>query len=85
MNNQSTWCYNNNNNSNNNNNNNNNNKVYRVDIQYVNIDSYRIVEEKQLYSWEQIAGEVGGFLGLVIGASFISVIEIILYLILCCI
>ena len=59
--------------------------VYRVDIQYVNIDSYRIVEEKQLYSWDQIAGEVGGFLGLVIGASFISIIEIVLYLILCCI
>ena len=60
-------------------------QVYRVDIQYVNIDSYRSVEEKQLYSWDQIAGEVGGFLGLVIGASFISVIEIVLYLILCCI
>ena len=59
--------------------------VYRVDIQYVNIDSYRIVEEMQLYSWDQIAGEVGGFLGFVIGASFISIIEIVLYLILCCI
>lgn len=57
--------------------------VYRIDIQYINVDSYRIVEEKQLYTWDQIAGEVGGFLGLVIGASFISVIEIILYLVLC--
>ena len=60
-----------------------NKTVYRIDIQYMNVDSYRIIEEKQLYSWDQIAGEVGGFIGLVIGASFISIIEIILYLILC--
>ena len=49
--------------------------VYKVDIQYI---------EKQLYSWDQIAGEVGGFVGLVIGASFISIIEIVLHIILCC-
>ena len=59
-------------------------ETYDVHIQYANIDANRIVEEKQLYSWDQIAGEVGGFLGLVIGASFISIVEIVLYLILCC-
>lgn len=61
------------------------NSIYRVDIQYQNVDSYRVVEEKMLFSWDQVIGEVGGLLGLVIGASFISFIEILAYLYLCCI
>lgn len=58
-------------------------KIYRVHIQLQDIDSYKVIEEKQLFTWDQIAGQVGGFLGLVVGASFISIIEIIAYLCLC--
>lgn len=62
-----------------------NKSIYRVDIQYQNVDTYRVVAEKKLFSWDQVIGEVGGLLGLVIGASFMSVIEIIAYLYLSCI
>lgn len=58
---------------------------YRVDIQYHNVDSYKVFEEKVLFSWDQVVSEVGGLLGLVIGASVISVIEILAYFYLCCI
>lgn len=58
-------------------------KIYRIGIQLQSGDSYKVIEEKQLFTWDQIAGQVGGFLGLVVGASFISIIEIIAYLALC--
>lgn len=60
-----------------------NRTTYRFEMQYQQVDSYKTIEEKQLYSLDQVAGEVGGFLGLVIGASFISIIEIVFYAILC--
>jgi len=53
--------------------------TYRLHIQYHRVDSYKSIEEKQLVTWDQVAGEVGGLVGLVIGASFISIIEIVFY------
>ena len=57
--------------------------MYRLHIQYQNVDAYKVFSERQLHTWDQIAGEVGGFLGLIIGASFISIIEIFAYFMLC--
>lgn len=53
--------------------------IYRISIQYQRVDSYKVMEEKELYSWDQMACEIGGFIGLVIGASIISVVEIFAY------
>ena len=50
---------------------------YQVELQLLNVDSYKIMEEKELYTWDQMACEIGGFLGLVMGASMLSMIEII--------
>ena len=57
--------------------------TYTVDIQLQDVDSYQIIKEHQVFTWDQLAGGVGGFLGLMIGASFVSVIEILVYLCLC--
>ena len=57
--------------------------TFRLHIQYHRVDSYKSIEEKQLVTWDQVAGEVGGLVGLVIGASFISIIEIVFYFFLC--
>ena len=56
-----------------------NNKTldYAIEIQLQNVDSYKIMEEKALYPWKQMACEIGGFLGLVMGASMLSMIEIL--------
>ena len=53
---------------------------YRFHVQYLNIDSYHLIEEKQLITWDQVAGKIGGLISLVLGASFISIIEIGFYL-----
>ena len=58
-------------------------EVFRVSIQYQNPDSYKIIEEKQLYGWDQILGEIGGLVGLMLGASMISLVEIFTYIALC--
>lgn len=51
--------------------------VYHINIQLQSIDSYSVMEEKPLYSADQLTCEIGGFLGLVMGASLLSFIEII--------
>ena len=56
--------------------------VYSIGLQYQFVDSYKIMEEKAVYAWDQMACEIGGFIGLVIGSSFISLIEIVAYFIL---
>ena len=56
--------------------------VYNIGLQHQSVDSYKVMEEKEVYSWDQMACEMGGFIGLVIGASFISLIEIIASIIL---
>ena len=56
-----------------------NDSLYTVDIINEKFDSYKVIQEKQLYTWDTIAGDVGGFLGLIIGASFVSVVELMVY------
>ena len=58
------------------------NPVYRLSVQLQRVDTYKIIEEKELYSWDQMACEIGGFIGLIIGSSVISVVEIVACLVL---
>ena len=53
--------------------------IYRISLQYQRVDAYKVMEEKELYSWDQMACEIGGFIGLVIGASVISMVEIVAF------
>ena len=55
-------------------------KHYAVNIEYQNPEIYRLIEEKELYAWDKMLGELGGFLGLVIGASILSLVEIIVFI-----
>lgn len=54
--------------------------TYTVNIHFHQIDIIRMIEEKELYSWYQMTSQVGGFVGLIIGASLMSLVEIIAYL-----
>ena len=56
-----------------------NTQTFDVQIQYNKVDTYKIIEEKALYSSEQLACEIGGLIGLLLGASLISMIEIFAY------
>ena len=53
---------------------------YRFSIQFQRFDTYKIMEEKELYTWYQMACEIGGFIGLVMGMSIISLVEIFTYI-----
>ena len=59
--------------------------TYQVSVQYQKVDTYQTMEEKELYTWDQMLSEMGGLIGLIIGASVISVVEIFVYffLVLC--
>lgn len=57
-----------------------NKSVYRINLQYQRVDSVRVLEEKEMYTWSQMLCEIGGFVGLVIGASVISVVELSTYI-----
>ncbi|XP_066928003.1 acid-sensing ion channel 5-like [Clytia hemisphaerica] len=50
--------------------------VYDVELQLESVDSYTLMEEQPIYSLEQMSAEIGGFLGLVMGASLLSFIEL---------
>ena len=54
--------------------------IYRISLQYQRVNAYKVTKEKELYSWDQIASEIGGLIGLVIGVSFISMVEIVAYI-----
>ena len=54
--------------------------IYRISLQYQRVNAYKVTKEKELYSWDQIACEIGGLIGLVIGVSFISMVEIVAYI-----
>ena len=49
-------------------------------VQLQRVDTYKIMEEKELYTWDQMACEVGGFIGLIMGMSIISLVEICAYI-----
>ncbi|XP_066927996.1 acid-sensing ion channel 5-like isoform X2 [Clytia hemisphaerica] len=53
-----------------------NKDLYIFGIQLENVDTYTVMEEQSLYSAEQMSSEIGGFLGLVIGASLLSFVEL---------
>ena len=56
--------------------------MYLVHLQLAPVDSVRTVEEKELYSSYQMLCEIGDFVGLGIGASLISFLEVITYIVL---
>ena len=56
--------------------------LYLVHVQLAPVDSVRTVEEKELYSSYQMLCEIGDFVGLGIGASLISFLEVITYIVL---
>ena len=53
---------------------------YELHLHFRNPHTFTKIEEKELYPRDQMLGEVGGFLGLMIGASCISLIELIAFL-----
>ena len=46
---------------------------YKLSIQLQRVDAYKIMEEKELYTGYQMACDVGGFIGLVMGMSLVSI------------
>lgn len=55
---------------------------FSLSIQYQHPQIYTTIEEKELYSFSEMLAEIGGFIGLLIGASCMSVLELIIYAIL---
>ena len=47
-------------------------------LSYLHSESYTTIEEKELYQLSQLLAEVGGFLGLMVGASCLSILEILI-------
>lgn len=52
---------------------------FHIELAYENPELYHLMEEKQAYTTENLLAEIGGFLGLMIGASLLSVVEIFGY------
>ena len=52
---------------------------YELHLHFRNPHIFTKIEEKELYPRDQMLGELGGFLGLMIGASCISLIELIAF------
>ena len=52
---------------------------FHIELAYENPELYHLMEEKQAYTIENLLAEIGGFLGLMIGASLLSVVEIFGY------
>ena len=53
---------------------------FGVNVQFQNQEFYHLIEEKKLYSWEQMLAEIGGIAGLLIGMSALSLIEILSFI-----
>lgn len=53
--------------------------LYNVQIDYLNKDFYYLSEEKELYPWDKMLGEIGGIVGLMMGASALSIVEVLIY------
>ena len=54
----------------------------QVSIKYRSVDTYNIMEEKELFTWSQMVCQIGGFLGIIIGMSVMSVVEVLVYVVL---
>ena len=55
---------------------------FSLELEFKHPEFFTIIEEKELYALQEMLGEIGGFLGLMIGASCMSLLELIIYLIL---
>ena len=55
---------------------------YEIGIQLKTANEYRVMQEKPLYTVSQMACEIGGFVGLIMGMSVISLIEIMVIIVL---
>ena len=55
---------------------------YEIAFQLRKPNEYEIIEEKQLYTLSQLVCEIGGFVGLIMGMSVISLIEILVVILL---
>ena len=56
-------------------------KLFRLEVRFAQPETYYLMEEKPAYTLENLFAELGGFLGLMIGSSILSLFEIIT---LCC-
>ena len=55
---------------------------YHFLLSYHHPQVYITIEEKEIYPLAQMLGKIGGFVGLMIGASFLSFLELIIFIIL---
>ena len=55
---------------------------FSFSIHYQHPQIYTTIEERELFSFSEMLAEVGGFIGLLIGASCMSLVELIIYAIL---
>ena len=51
---------------------------YSLRLSYLHPESYTIIEEKGLYNFSELLADVGGFLGLMVGASCLSLLELVI-------
>lgn len=58
------------------------NDTFHVTIVHEKVDSYKIMEEKELYPLNQMAAGMGGLVSLIIGTSVMSIVEILAYVVL---
>ena len=55
-------------------------EYFHIELAFEYPELFDLLEEKQAYTFENLCAELGGFLGLMIGISIISVVEILAYL-----
>ena len=55
---------------------------FSLSIQNQHQQIYTTIEERELYSFSEMLAEIGGFIGLLVGASCMSLLEFIVYYIL---
>ena len=54
-------------------------EFFYIELSFQHPELFDLMEEKQAYTFENLCAELGGFLGLMIGISIISVVEIFAY------
>ena len=55
------------------------NKEFVIRLQNRLRNTYKVLEEKEVYSWDSFISESGGLIGVMIGASVLSILEIIAF------
>ena len=51
---------------------------YSLRLSYLHPESYAVTEEKGLYNFRELLADVGGLLGLMLGASCFSILELVI-------